>query len=80
MLQLPRHTLSARALRWLAKWQGEVDSSGEYPQQIETAKQKFSDKNTTSNLTFREVKKALSQMQGELVRCAYCEDSPFPCR
>lgn len=74
MIKLPDNIQPAReVLDQLAIWQAEI--SGDFSAQSALAKQRFGGRNTKSNRTFREVKKALTQMCSGARRCVYCEDS-----
>lgn len=75
MLQLPDMPLPGNALRWLQKWQGEIDTLPDYAARVAEAKRVWSLKNKKANKTFDAVKDTLTTMQGKLRRCAYCEDS-----
>ena len=56
-------------------WQTEVDEKTDFPTQVRTAASLFSARNTPTNPTFKLVRSALSAIHGDLLRCAYCEDS-----
>lgn len=74
MIKLPDNIQpSQEVLDQLTLWQAEI--SGDFSVQSALAKQRFGSKNTKSNRTFREVKKALTQMCSGARRCVYCEDS-----
>jgi hypothetical protein len=74
MIQLPDNIEPAqKVLDQLASWQAEI--TGDFRAQSALAKQRFGNRNTKTNRTFREVKKALTQMCSGARRCVYCEDS-----
>ncbi|MBC8143322.1 MAG: hypothetical protein H7Y38_17995 [Armatimonadetes bacterium] len=75
MLQLPDLPLSGNALRWLQRWQTEIDALPDYAARVTEAQRAWKSKNRSANKTFVAVKKTLTEMQGRLRRCAYCEDS-----
>jgi len=75
MLRLPDTTISQEASGTLLDWQTLVNSKPSFPEQVQSAKQQFKAKNTKLNSTFKVVRTTLSTMHGELIRCAYCEDS-----
>ncbi len=74
MIKLPEHVQpSQAALDQLAAWQAEI--TGNFPEQSAIAKKRFKAKNTKSNATFKEIKKALTLLCSGARRCVYCEDS-----
>lgn len=74
MIKLPENVQPEQtALDQLADWQGTI--TGSFEEKSAKAKELFSKKNTKTNRTFREVKKALTQMCSGARRCVYCEDS-----
>lgn len=75
MLQLLNTPLPGNALRWLQKWQADIDGLPDYAVRVAEAKRVWSLKNKKDNKTFAAVKDTLTTMQGKLRRCTYCEDS-----
>jgi len=75
MLRLQNIGLTQGAVTDLQAWQAIVDGMPTFPGQVTEAKRQFKLKNTRSNPAFQVVRSALTQMHGELIRCAYCEDS-----
>lgn len=75
MIQLPVVALPARAQSQLVRWQREIDELASYANRVDAGKTRFTSRNTNTNATFREVRKALTQMCSGAQRCAYCEDS-----
>lgn len=74
MIQLPANIQPDQVvLDQLNLWQNEI--TGDFSEQSAKAKKLFKKKNTKSNRTFREVKKALTSMCSGARRCVYCEDS-----
>lgn len=75
MLQLTAATLPAKIATQLQNWQNEIDGKSSFTEQVATAKTQFKAKNKSTNPTFKVVRSKLGEMHGELIRCAYCEDS-----
>lgn len=75
MIQLTRPTLIPVANNQLQVYQQAVDNSGDFPKQVEFAKEDFPVKNVVGNATFDEVKAKLKEMCSGAERCHYCEDS-----
>lgn len=72
MYKLPEIDLSKTDSDSLKALQQTVDDAGSYAAQVSKAKESFAAK--PSGL-FTKIRKELSTMAGDLVRCAYCEDS-----
>jgi hypothetical protein len=75
MIRLPLVPLPARAQSQLSRWQQDIDAIANYASRVAAGKTRFASRNTSTNGTFREVRKALKQMCSGAKRCAYCEDS-----
>ena len=75
MIRLRRVSLPSGTLKELQQLQARVDGMVNYERRVSAAKVQFSRNNTTSNSTFKEVKKALTRMCSGARRCVYCEDS-----
>lgn len=75
MIQLPRVSLPAQTLEELRVLQASIDSLVSYEEKVSSAKSRFTAKNKPQNLTFREVRKGLTEMCSGARRCVYCEDS-----
>jgi len=75
MIRLPDNDLPPRAAGWLNNWQSQIDVICSYSERVAEAKRLFPLKNRKGNKTFDSVKNTLREMQGDLVRCVYCEDS-----
>lgn len=75
MIKLRSARLPAAVTAQLKTWQAEVVGTGEYPDWVEAAKNKFSQRNRPDNDTFKEVREALTRACSGARRCNYCEDS-----
>lgn len=75
MLRLIDVSLPTLAAGQLQSWQAVVDNEPSFAEQVSAAKVQFKAKNIVSNATFKVVRARLIEMHGELIRCAYCEDS-----
>ena len=75
MLRLPNIQLPKAAATQLKDWQTLIDAETGFPAQVAAAKKQFSSKNKKTNATFKIVREKLVKMHGDLIRCAYCEDS-----
>lgn len=75
MLRLPDTEIEEAHAEKLLEWQTLVNAKPSFPEQVEEAKKQFKTKNTKSNQTFVVVRSSLAKMHGDLIRCAYCEDS-----
>jgi uncharacterized protein (TIGR02646 family) len=75
MISLPGEPLPARAHAQLRKYQQQIDDIADYAERVAQAKEKFSQRNTGGNSTFRAVRQTLTKMCAGVRRCAYCEDS-----
>ena len=72
MYRLPDTELAHAELAKLLALQTHVNAGADFAQQVLRAKAKFASKPST---LFKKVRARLSDMAGQLVRCAYCEDS-----
>jgi uncharacterized protein (TIGR02646 family) len=72
MHRLPNTQLEKKDVDALAQRQAYVDGGADFADTVERAKTKFGSK---PKALFTRVRKRLSEMSGDLVRCAYCEDS-----
>lgn len=75
MIQLNVLPLDSGPANYLKRWQKEIDDLPDYADQVEQGKSKFGGRNTNQNVTFKHVKKILTQMCQGARRCGYCEDS-----
>lgn len=72
MYKLPNIELSQSDLSDLARSQDLIDVLKYYHEKVDAAKSSFASKPTP---LFKRIRDALASMAGDLVRCAYCEDS-----
>lgn len=75
MLRLTAAALPATIATQLWNWQIEVDGKPSFADRVAEAKSQFKAKNKATNPVFRVVREKLTEMHGDLIRCAYCEDS-----
>ena len=75
MVHLPDPGLDPDATTDLNEYQRQVDTAGDYGARVASAKRWFSQRNRTSNRTFRKVRESLTSMCSGAQRCVYCEDS-----
>jgi len=75
MIRLPDTPLAPAALARLRRYQADIDALADYADRVDAAKARFGARNTTSNATFREVRRSLGRMCSGARRCMYCEDS-----
>lgn len=75
MIRLPDILLPKEINDSLKSLQKKVDSFGSYEERVTQAKILFKQNNTSTNSTFKEVRKNLTQMCSGAKRCGYCEDS-----
>jgi uncharacterized protein (TIGR02646 family) len=75
MIRLPHLALPRKTSAGLRVLQKTVNALPTYADRVAEAKRLFELRNRTTNPIFREVRKRLAQMCGELIRCCYCEDS-----
>ena len=75
MVHLPDPGLDPGATGRLNEYQGHVDEAGSYAARVVRAKESFSQRNKSSNPTFRKVRESLTRMCSGAQRCVYCEDS-----
>lgn len=73
MLRLIDPGINASTTRTLATYQAEVDSAGNYADQVATASRLFPGR--SRNAAFRVVRNRLRQMCATPDRCGWCEDS-----
>jgi uncharacterized protein (TIGR02646 family) len=72
MYQLPVVNLAGPDMTALANQQATVNAQSGFPAQVAKAKANFA---TKPRALFERVRDGLKTMSGDLVRCAYCEDS-----
>ncbi|MBL8209943.1 MAG: hypothetical protein JNK87_04495 [Bryobacterales bacterium] len=75
MLRLPLRTLPPHVAATLQAYENEVLAEPDYPARVALAKQRFKQRNTATNATFREIRNTLGEMCAGARRCMYCEDS-----
>jgi uncharacterized protein (TIGR02646 family) len=75
MLKIRDGRLAAAARTKLEQYQAEVDAAPGYEERVKRAKKKFSQRNKSTNATFKAVREKLTQMCNGARRCMYCEDS-----
>jgi len=74
MILLPTDVaLPDETLGLLNSYQTEVDSAGDYEQQVSEAKRLFSLRNKSTNKCFSVVRTVLNELCGGAGRCCYCE-------
>lgn len=75
MIQLSPPALTPVTLKALQTYQQTVLAAGNYTAQADMAGSEFSRRNKKTNATFKEIRRALSDMCIGARRCHYCEDS-----
>lgn len=75
MLRLCDPGIDASTTRTLRGYQADVDSAGNYADQVAAARRLFPGRNTSRNATFRVIRNRLRKMCASPDRCGWCEDS-----
>lgn len=75
MIKLTAKPLAKSVGSELRSYQKEVDAEPDFGRRVLLAADRFKQRNRLNNVTFQEIKKALTEMCAGARRCMYCEDS-----
>lgn len=75
MLRLPDPGIDTDTAQALAAYQAQVDTAGDYADQVDAGHALFKRQNTERNPAFRLIRRQLRRMCASPHRCGWCEDS-----